>query len=182
MVSILCDVLYNIHLGWFPGFYEEAIILLNKAIKGEKNEKGLYINRGDCFFKEGNLQFALADYNQALDLDERCQLTRKRVAVIHNEYGVQEYMEKHNKVHIYYTSRKYPSSSDNSKFYITVLNIQTTSTKRLNVYFSHAQEAEAKFTLAIHNDRVNAKYYISRSRARNLLEVIILRHSDSTFS
>ena len=28
------------------GYYEEAIILLNKAIKGEKREKGLYINRG----------------------------------------------------------------------------------------------------------------------------------------
>jgi hypothetical protein len=28
------------------GFYDEAIILLNKAIKGEKREKGLYINRG----------------------------------------------------------------------------------------------------------------------------------------
>ena len=27
-------------------FYEEAVILLNKAIKGEKKEKGLYINRG----------------------------------------------------------------------------------------------------------------------------------------
>ena len=26
--------------------YEEAIILLNKALKGEKREKGLYINRG----------------------------------------------------------------------------------------------------------------------------------------
>ena len=28
------------------GYYDEAIILLNKAIKGEKREKGLYINRG----------------------------------------------------------------------------------------------------------------------------------------
>lgn len=28
------------------GFYEEAVLLLNKAIKGEKSEKGLYINRG----------------------------------------------------------------------------------------------------------------------------------------
>jgi len=28
------------------GFYDEAIILLNKAIKGEKREKGLYVNRG----------------------------------------------------------------------------------------------------------------------------------------
>ncbi len=27
-------------------FYDEAIILLNKAIKGEKRERGLYINRG----------------------------------------------------------------------------------------------------------------------------------------
>lgn len=28
------------------GFYDEAIILLNKSIKGEKNEKSLYVNRG----------------------------------------------------------------------------------------------------------------------------------------
>ena len=28
------------------GFYDEALVLLNKAIKGEKKEKGLYINRG----------------------------------------------------------------------------------------------------------------------------------------
>lgn len=28
------------------GFFEEAIILLNKAIKGEKSEKSLYVNRG----------------------------------------------------------------------------------------------------------------------------------------
>ena len=31
---------------FLKGFYEEALILLNKAIKGEKSEKGLYINRG----------------------------------------------------------------------------------------------------------------------------------------
>ena len=27
-------------------FYDEAVVLLNKAIKEEKHEKGLYINRG----------------------------------------------------------------------------------------------------------------------------------------
>lgn len=27
-------------------FYDDAIVLLNKAIKAEKNEKGFYINRG----------------------------------------------------------------------------------------------------------------------------------------
>jgi hypothetical protein len=32
------------------GYYDEAVILLNKAIKGEKNEKGLYINRGGGLF------------------------------------------------------------------------------------------------------------------------------------
>jgi len=33
------------------GFFEEAIILLNKAIKGEKREKGLYVNRGGRLFR-----------------------------------------------------------------------------------------------------------------------------------
>ena len=28
------------------GFYEEAVLLLNKAIRAEKSESGLYINRG----------------------------------------------------------------------------------------------------------------------------------------
>lgn len=80
------------------GFYEEAIILLNKAIKGEKREKGLYVNRGDCFFKEGNLQFALADYHQALELDEVDHVVRGRIAVIHNEYGLLDYQDKKYKV------------------------------------------------------------------------------------
>ena len=31
---------------YFQQFFDEAILLLNKAIKGEKNEGGLYINRG----------------------------------------------------------------------------------------------------------------------------------------
>jgi len=34
------------HYNVLQGFYEEAVILLNKAIKGEKKEKGLYVNRG----------------------------------------------------------------------------------------------------------------------------------------
>ena len=80
------------------GFYEEAIILLNKAIKGEKSEKGLYVNRGDCFFKEANLQFALADYHQALELAPNDRVIHKRIAIVHNEYGVHEYLEKKNKV------------------------------------------------------------------------------------
>lgn len=75
-------------------YFEEAIILLNKAIKGEKGEKGLYINRGDCFFKEGNLQFAMADYQQSLELDGTDAAVHSRIAVIHNEYGVKEFQDK----------------------------------------------------------------------------------------
>ncbi|XP_067660873.1 tetratricopeptide repeat protein 16-like isoform X1 [Haliotis asinina] len=75
-------------------FYDEAIILLNKAIKGEKHEKGLYINRGDCFFKQNELNFALQDYHQAMELDANDQATKSRIAVIHNEFGVGAYQEK----------------------------------------------------------------------------------------
>ena len=37
------------------GFYEEAIILLNKAIKGEKREKGLYVNRGGIYLFKSSI-------------------------------------------------------------------------------------------------------------------------------
>lgn len=45
----------------------------------------------DCFFREGNLQFAMADYQQAMELDQRDDAVRARIAVIHNEHGVDEY-------------------------------------------------------------------------------------------
>ena len=48
----------------------------------------------DCFFREGNLQFAMADYQQAMELDPRDNSIRARVAVIHNEHGVSEYNDK----------------------------------------------------------------------------------------
>nr|XP_039259646.1 tetratricopeptide repeat protein 16-like [Styela clava] len=76
------------------GYYEEAVILLNKSIKGEKNEKGLYINRGDCFIKQGDLTFALADYQQALEMDPSSWETKCRIAVVHNELGIISYKEK----------------------------------------------------------------------------------------
>nr|CAB3267325.1 tetratricopeptide repeat protein 16-like [Phallusia mammillata] len=75
-------------------FFEEAIVLLNKAIKGEKNEKGLYLNRGDCFFKINDLSFALADYQQALEIDSTCWNTRCRIAVVHNEFGILAYQDR----------------------------------------------------------------------------------------
>lgn len=31
---------------YMKGFYQDGVLLLNKALKGEKNKKELYINRG----------------------------------------------------------------------------------------------------------------------------------------
>ncbi|KAJ8039246.1 Tetratricopeptide repeat protein 16 [Holothuria leucospilota] len=73
--------------------FDEAILLLNKAIKGEKREKGLYVNRGDCFFRLSELHFALADYHQALELDPQDALVRGRIAAIHSEFGSIDYEE-----------------------------------------------------------------------------------------
>ncbi|XP_067939514.1 tetratricopeptide repeat protein 16-like [Watersipora subatra] len=75
-------------------YFEEAIMLINKALKGEQREKGLYVNRGDCFFRCNDFQFALADYHQALELDPSDDSIRVRISVIHNEYGTQEYQQK----------------------------------------------------------------------------------------
>lgn len=76
-------------------FYDEAITLLNKAIKGEKNEIGLYLNRGDCFYKLNNFEFALADYEQALELDDTLWSCKCRCAIVYNELAIIEYQERH---------------------------------------------------------------------------------------
>lgn len=118
------------------GFYEESIILLNKAIKGEKREKGLYINRGDCFFRQNDFNFALQDYNQALEIDPTDAAIQARISVIYNEYGVTAYQDKN-----------YP-------------------------------EADSKFTEALkHNPKVG-QYYISRARARYMLESMVGARQD----
>eukprot|EP00794_Sanderia_malayensis_P016028 gene16028-17648_t len=73
------------------GFYEEAIILLNKAIKSEKQEKKLYLNRGDCFYKTRELQFCLSDYLQALEIDDSDESVNVRLATVYNDLGIREY-------------------------------------------------------------------------------------------
>uniref|UniRef100_A0A4W4HE75 Tetratricopeptide repeat domain 16 n=1 Tax=Electrophorus electricus TaxID=8005 RepID=A0A4W4HE75_ELEEL len=50
------------------GFYSEAIMLLTRAICERRDESGLFINRGDCFYKQKEWHFALADYQQADDV------------------------------------------------------------------------------------------------------------------
>lgn len=90
--------------------YDEAVTLLNKAIKSEKKEKGLYVNRGgmctriwlhvpillhilDCFYHMRNLLFALADYKQALELDQNDWSIASRIAVVCCEIGVHHFHE-----------------------------------------------------------------------------------------
>ncbi|XP_075691507.1 tetratricopeptide repeat protein 16 [Rhinoderma darwinii] len=79
---------FSVHC-YMKGFYQEGVLLLNKALKGDRNKKELYMNRGDCFFQLGELVFALADYQQAFDLDEEDWGIRTRVAKLLDEIGRQ---------------------------------------------------------------------------------------------
>lgn len=74
--------------------YDDAITLLNKAIKIEKSEKGFYINRGDCFHKKNEIHFALGDYEQAVEIDPRDGVAKSRIAEIHYNNAIDLYNEK----------------------------------------------------------------------------------------
>ncbi|XP_073495978.1 tetratricopeptide repeat protein 16 [Phyllobates terribilis] len=73
---------------YMKGFYQEGVLLLNQALRGQRNKKELYMNRGDCFFQLGELVFALADYQQAFDLDEEDWGIRTRVAKLLDALGL----------------------------------------------------------------------------------------------
>jgi tetratricopeptide (TPR) repeat protein len=75
--------------------YDEAVQLLNKALEEEKKEAGLYVNRGDCFYRLSNLHFALGDYCRAQHLSPGDWQIRCRVAVTQSELGVKEFTSGH---------------------------------------------------------------------------------------
>ncbi|XP_068167516.1 tetratricopeptide repeat protein 16 [Antennarius striatus] len=76
--------------------FAEATLLLNKAIEEEKGQAGLYLNRGDCFFKQTEWWFALADYRQAEDMMQPDDPTvRLRLAVLHNTLGFLHFQDGH---------------------------------------------------------------------------------------
>jgi len=83
------------------GYYEEAVVLLEKAIQGEKHEPLFYINRGDCFYKLNHLHFAMLDYQQAEEIDTDNKSVALRLSVVYNQMGLNEY-----------ASRKYYRSED----------------------------------------------------------------------
>ncbi|XP_056313142.1 tetratricopeptide repeat protein 16 [Danio aesculapii] len=92
------------------GLYSEAVMLLNKAIEKQRDACELFINRGgvddkrvkkiygvwaeNCFFKQCEWTFALADYQQAEELDPENTAIWLRLAVIHNTLGLQSYEDK----------------------------------------------------------------------------------------
>ncbi|XP_053337679.1 tetratricopeptide repeat protein 16 [Clarias gariepinus] len=75
------------------GFYSEATMLFNKAIQEQSVESGLFINRGDCFFRQKEWLLALADYQQAEKLNPQNTIIWLRLAVIHNTLGLHSYEE-----------------------------------------------------------------------------------------
>ena len=74
-------------------FYEEAIQLLNKGIESEKNEKGLYMNRGDCYLQLGHYDFARSDYEQALQIDKDSSLAKSRLAFVFYSKGIDSFSQ-----------------------------------------------------------------------------------------
>ncbi|XP_006892677.1 PREDICTED: tetratricopeptide repeat protein 16 [Elephantulus edwardii] len=72
---------------YMQGAYQEAALLLNKALRDEQQEKSLYVNRGDCFFQLGHLAFAEADYQQALMLSPQDQDAKLRMAMLQEKMG-----------------------------------------------------------------------------------------------
>lgn len=97
------------------GYYDDAIVLLNKAIRIEKAEKGFYVNRGgwawkrcltkliknyicilllDCFYRKNDKKYALLDYEQANEIDPNDEEIKNRIAKIYYEFGVEKYNEK----------------------------------------------------------------------------------------
>ena len=74
-------------------FYEEAIQLLNKGIESEKNEKGLYMNRGDCYLQLGHCDFARSDYEEALQIDGHSSLAKSRLAFVLYSKGIDSFSQ-----------------------------------------------------------------------------------------
>ncbi|KAK7478800.1 hypothetical protein BaRGS_00030011 [Batillaria attramentaria] len=123
----------------FNAAIDDFLLALDKCDHDEENptyanaQRQLLLTYNDfaveyCFFKQGELNFAMQDYHQALELDGSDAAVAARISVIHNEFGVNLYQDKN---------------------YV---------------------DAEAKFTLALQCNPHVGQYYISRSRARYMLE------------
>nr|KAF6283189.1 tetratricopeptide repeat domain 16 [Pipistrellus kuhlii] len=76
------------------GAYQEGVLLLNKVLKDEQQEKSFYINRGDCFFQLGYLDFAEADYQEALALSPWDEGANRRMGLLQEKMGFCQHKSK----------------------------------------------------------------------------------------
>ncbi|CAK6433596.1 unnamed protein product [Pipistrellus nathusii] len=76
------------------GAYQEGVLLLNKVLKDEQQEKSFYINRGDCFFQLGYLDFAAADYQEALALSPWDEGANRRMGLLQEKMGFCQHKSK----------------------------------------------------------------------------------------
>ena len=64
------------------------------------------IVRIDCFLKDANLDFSLADYEQALEMTDSCEgsslspVIRTRIASVYHSYGLNEFTAKNFEVRL----------------------------------------------------------------------------------
>lgn len=111
----------------------------------------------DCFFKQGDLTFALADYQQAEELDPHNETIWARLAVVHNTLGLQNQKDrsrKHLKCHRDENENILVKSSG---FYELNTAIHFFSTHR------KYKEAAEKFSLAIKYNPGVSQYYENRA-------------------
>jgi len=93
------------------GLYDDAIELLNRAIRKEKTSAELYMNRGgdgficssrkhllllfiDCLIGKGQITFALQDYEQALELTPNNNEIKLRISNVFFNTAEQQYKDK----------------------------------------------------------------------------------------
>ncbi|XP_067868444.1 tetratricopeptide repeat protein 16-like [Heterodontus francisci] len=135
---------------YHKGFIEEAILLLNLSIRGEKQQKGLYINRGDCFLKQCNLDFALLDYEQAQELDPEDWRIQIRIAAINNEKGLMEHENRN-----YQQAEKQFTSAIDSNPHVSQYYLHRAKTRAILQHVTGSQEdAVMSLLLDIRNKQI----------------------------
>ncbi|XP_056231829.1 tetratricopeptide repeat protein 16-like [Seriola aureovittata] len=156
--------------------YAEATLLLNKAIEEEKSQAGLYLNRGDCFFKQGDWCYALVDYQQAEEMMRPGDpAVRLRLAVLHNTLGSFCFQDCFFKQGDWcYALVDYQQAEEMMRPGDPAVRLRLAVLHNTLGSFcfqgGHFQEAADMFSLAVQYDPSAAQYYEKRSKAFRKLQ------------
>lgn len=71
--------------------YDEAVTPYNEAINYLGDNPDIFMNRGDCYNMKGNYEVAMADYHHALQLGAKHTFVHRRLASVHNAYGIAQF-------------------------------------------------------------------------------------------